>query len=152
MSWYHGGIPGLKPGDLIEPGHERKQHDGCPWCEARAQGEAFNGMDGPSLHPDRVYASCSRLYARFHASLYGHGDLYRVEPIGVWRASQEDSMPSITAPAFQVAAVLDRAVELTMTERRRLTREWREADRAAGLTEPPFAYLEEYKTLGLRPS
>lgn len=130
---FHGGVPGLRAGDLIEPGHERRTHDGCPWCEARARGEAGpGGIDGPSHRPDRVYATTSRLYARHHASLWGRGDLYRIEPLGDLEPSTEDSIESFTAPALRVAAVLDRAVLLTDTERRRLFREWTAADKARG--------------------
>ncbi|MBF6416924.1 hypothetical protein [Nocardia cyriacigeorgica] len=128
---FHGGIPGLRPGDLIEPGHERNPHPGCPWCEARAKGEAHHGIDGPSQHPDRVYATTSRIYALHYASLYGRGDLYRVNPVGELERSTEDTIETWTAPAFQVAAVLDRAVLLTPTQRRRLFREWTAADHAA---------------------
>lgn len=127
---YHGGVPGLRVGDLLEPGHERPRRDGCPWCEARSKGEAHLGIDGPSRHPDRVYATTSRLYAKHSASLYGRGDLYRVEPVGEATRSTEDSIESWTAPKFRVIAVLDQMVLLTDRERRRLWREWRIADRA----------------------
>lgn len=129
---FHGGVPGLRPGDLIKPGHERRPHDGCPWCEARANGEAHHGIDGPSAETDRVYATGNRLYAKFHASLWGLGDLYSVDPVGEVRASQEDSIPTVTAPALRVVSVADRAVRLTDKERRRLYREWTAADRAVG--------------------
>lgn len=129
--FFHGGVPSLHVGDLIEPGHDRKTHDGCPWCEARARGEAFAGMDGPSAHSDRVYFTTSRLYAKHYASLWGRGDLYRVEPVGEVVTSSEDSVQSFTAPAVRVVSVLDRAVLLTMSERRRLFREWGKADAAA---------------------
>lgn len=129
--YYHGGVPYLRPGDLIGPGHDRRTHDGCPWCEARADGGAHLGIDGPSGEPDRVYATTSRLYAKHYASLWGRGDLYRVDPVGEATPSTEDTFPSITAPALRVVAVLDRAVLLTMTERRRLGREWHAADIAA---------------------
>ena len=128
---FHGGVPGLRPGDLIEPGHERRAHDGCPWCEARARGEAHVGLDGPSEHRDRVYATTNRLYAKYYASLWGRGDLYRVDPVGTAERSTEDTIESWHAPAFRVVAVLDRAVLLTVSERRRLFREWGEADAAA---------------------
>ena len=129
MNLFHGGVPDLKPGDLIEPGHERRVHEGCPWCEARAAGGAGPlGIDGPSVERDRVYATSSRLYAKHYASLWGRGDLYRVEPVGDARPSAEDTMPAITAPALRVVSVLDRAVLLTMSERRRLAREWGAAD------------------------
>lgn len=126
--FFHGGVPGLNVGDLIEPGHDRKTHDGCPWCEARARGEAFSGIDGPSRESDRVYFTTSRLYAKHYASLWGRGDLYRVEPVGDVTVSAEDTMESFTAPSVRVAAILDRAVLLTMSERRRLFREWYESD------------------------
>lgn len=130
---FHGGVPGLRVGDLVEPGHERNLHEGCPWCEARAKGETGpGGIDSPSYRPDRVYATTSRLYARYHASLWGRGDLYRVEPLDALEPSAEDSIESYTAPALQVAAVLDRAVRLTGSERRRLYRQWTAADKAAG--------------------
>jgi hypothetical protein len=129
MAFYHGGVDGLRVGDILQPSHSRKSHDGCPWCEARANGEAHLGLDGPSQRAE-VYFTPNRLYARFHASLYGRGDLYRVEPIGEPRLSTEDSIETWTAPTARVAAVIDRAVELTWSERRRLERVWADADKA----------------------
>ena len=131
-AWWHGGVPDLRPGDLIEPGHERATHDGCTWCEARANGEAGPGdIDGPSKEQDRVYVTSHRLYAKHHASLWGRGDLYRVEPVGDVEASSEDTIETVVCSAARVVAVYDRAVLLTMTERRRLWREWGEADARA---------------------
>ena len=125
--YYHGGVDGLRPGDLLLPGHPRKSHDGCPWCAARENGEAHLGMDGPSQLP-AVYFSTVRLYAKYHASLYGRGDLYRVEPVGDVVRSVEDSLDSWAAPAARIVSVLDRAVLLTNTERRKLSRIWEAAD------------------------
>lgn len=131
MRLFHGGAPGLRRGDLITPGHDRTHHDGCPWCEARANGEAHHGIDGPSQRPDRVYATTHRLYAKHYASLYGRGDLYRVEPVGDVERSTEDTIETWCATALRVIAVIDRAVLLTPYERRRLFREWGESDKAA---------------------
>lgn len=128
---FHGGIPGLRVGDIIEPGHDRHPHPGCPWCEARANGDAYRGIDGPSLDSDRVYCTTNRLYAKHYASLWGRGDLYRVEPVGPLVESTEDTVESFKAHALRVVAVYERAVRLTNTERRRLWREWGAADRAA---------------------
>lgn len=125
---FHGGVPGLRVGDMIEPGNDRRHHDGCAWCEARQKGEAHLGMDGPSQHADRVYMTTHRLYAKHYASLWGRGDLYRVEPVGELERSTEDTVETFMASAARVVAVLDRAVLLTMSERRRLYREWGEAD------------------------
>lgn len=131
MRLWHGGVPGLRVGDLLHPGHERRSHDGCPWCEARAAGEAGpGGLDGPCKRDGRVYLTTHRLYAKHYASLWGRGDLYRVEPVGQVEKSTEDSIDTWTAPAARVLATYDRAVQLTMTERRRLVREWGDADQA----------------------
>lgn len=129
VRFFHGGIPGLRVGDLLEPGHDRRTHDNCKWCEARAHGGAYLGMDGPSRRTDRIYFTTHRLYAKHYASLWGRGDLYRVEPVGDVERSTEDTIETFTAPAARVAAVLDRAVQLTHPERRRLQRHWAAADR-----------------------
>ena len=125
---FHGGAPGLRPGDLVEPGHERKAHPGCAWCTARTRGELTAATDGLSEHQDRVYLTPERLYARYYASLYGRGDLYRVEPVGELERSTEDTVETWTVPAARIVAVLDRAVLLTRSERRRLYRLWGNAD------------------------
>lgn len=130
-AWWHGGVPGLKPGDLVVPGHERRAHDGCPWCEARAAGAAGpGGIDGPSREVG-VYVTRHRLYAKHYASLWGLGDLYRVEPVGDVTRSVEDSFETVVCSAARVVAVADRAVRLTWKERRRLARDWGAADLAA---------------------
>lgn len=129
---WHGGVPGLRPGDTITPGHTRKTHPGCPWCAAREAGHAGpGGIDPPSRHQDRVYVTTHRDYARLYASLYGRGDLYRVNPVGDLVPSEEATIESFTCPAAVVTAVYDRAVLLTWTQRRSLVRYWAEADKSA---------------------
>ncbi len=133
---WHGGAPDLRPGQLIQPGHTRRQHDGCAYCQARAAGHAVIAPDGslidpPTGQPDRVYLTTDRNYARFYASLYGRGDLYRAQPIGPAQASTEDHFETYIAPAALVLTVVERAVLLTPGQRRRLQREWAEADRRA---------------------
>ena len=129
MRLFHGGVPGLRTGDLIEPGHERKVDDGCAWCAARA--ELPPSQDGLALQVGRVYLTPERAYARYYASLYGRGDLYRVEPVGELVRSTEDTFETWTATAARVVAAVDRAVLLTQGERRRLYRLWGAADAAA---------------------
>lgn len=129
MRLFHGGVPGLRAGDLIEPGHERKVHDGCAWCAARA--ELPPSADGLALQVGRVYLTPERVYARYYASLYGRGDLYRAEPVGELVRSTEDTFETWTATAARVVAAVDRAVLLTQGERRRLYRLWGAADAAA---------------------
>jgi hypothetical protein len=123
--YYHGGVPGLAIGDLLEPGHSRDhRHPGCPWCAAHERGDAHLGADGPSRRPGRVYMTEDREYARYHASLYGRGDLYMVEPVGELEPSDEDSFPTAVAPAARVLAVLARGVLLSMPQRRRIAERW----------------------------
>lgn len=137
--YWHGGIPGLRVGELIEPGHERAIKDGCPICEGRvttfivppfdeARKAGTAAIDAPSAHADRIYITTDRLYAKHYASLYGRGDLYRVEPIGDLLRSTEDSYETYAVTAARVVSVYDRAVLLTWSERRRLYREWGQAD------------------------
>jgi len=130
---WHGGAPDLRPGDTLDGNHERKIHDGCPWCAAR-EAERAGGprplIDGLSRNTG-VYMTTERLYAKCYASLYGRGDLYRVEPIDTPQRSTEDTFPTWWSPAARIVAVVDRAVLLTPSERRRLQRDWARADAAA---------------------
>ena len=126
---WHGGVPGLRPGDLITPGHHRLGITGCPICAGRDAGNT-NQIDPPSRRPDKIYLTTSREYARHYASLWGRGDLYRVEPVGDLTRSTEDTIESYTAPAARVIAVYARAVLLTWTQRRAIVREWAAADHA----------------------
>jgi len=126
---FHGGVAGLAIADLLEPGHTRdNRHPGCPVCEARARGETYRvggrSMDPPSSRPDRVYLTTERLYALFHASLYGRGDLYIAEPIGAVDPSTEDPFPAFYAESARVIAVPQRAVVLRQSERRKLYLAW----------------------------
>ncbi|MFD3452763.1 hypothetical protein ACFWVC_11310 [Streptomyces sp. NPDC058691] len=135
MRYFHGGVPGLRPGDLITP-HPPRAVDGCAICEARTQGltATLNGqpIDPPNGRPDRVYIATDRDYGRFYASLSWYGDLYTVEPVGEMKPSTEDHFPTWCVPAARVVSVYVRAVRLTPGQRRSLLRRWTEADRAAG--------------------
>jgi hypothetical protein len=120
---WHGGAPGLRPGDLIEPrpdGDTRHLVDGCPTCQAMARGETYEG--GP--RPDRVYVTADREYARLYAAGYPRGGLYRVEAIGDLEETTgvDDPVPSWAVPAARVLAVYDAVVRLTPAEARRLAR------------------------------
>lgn len=126
MKLYHGGVAGLRPGDVIEP-HETKRFDDCPTCQA--------GGDASHL-PDRVFATPVRLYAKHFASKWGHGWLYSVEAVGELVRSEMDSFESYHAAMFRVVGVCEREVLLTMSERRRLMRLWTEADKSAGVYTP----------------
>lgn len=124
---WHGGIDGLKPGDLLLPSPP-KLVDGCAICVAHAAGKEVtvggHAIDPRTAHPDRVYLTSDREYARFYASKYVFGDLYRIEPVGDLEWSTEDPFPTWKATAGRVVAVYERAVRLTDSQRRRLLRRW----------------------------
>lgn len=130
--YFHGGIPGLKPGDLITP-HPANVVDGCTICAAKAAGqqpvvEGLGIVDPLTERTDRVYVTDDREYARFYASKYPRGDLYVVEPVGEVEPSTEDHFPSWSVPAARVRTVYDRYVRLTDKQRRSLLRRWTAAD------------------------
>ena len=129
MKLYHGGAPGFRPGGLITP-HEAKRVDGCPWCESGAD---------DSHRPDRVFATTMRLYGRYYASKWIRGTLYIVRPNDDMEPSAEDPFETYCAPSFTVVSVCEREIELTMGQRRRLLRLWKEADLAHGLDIGPMA-------------
>lgn len=140
MRLYHGGTPGLRPGEVITP-HEAKRIDGCPWCESGAD---------DTHRPDRVFATTFRLYGRYYASKYVLGWLYRVEERDGMELSDGDPFETYHAGGFTVLSVLDRAVQLTPTERRRLLRLWKEADEARGMPKNVTADIELERMIGGR--
>lgn len=130
---WHGGAPGLAPGDVIIP-HEPNYVDGCKVCEQKRAGQqprlpGLPGIVDPLTgHPDRVYITSDREYARWYASKHPTGDLYVVEPVGELEASTEDPFPSWKVPAARVLTVYSRAVRLTDGQRRTLGNRWGRAD------------------------
>lgn len=130
--YWHGGAPGLVPGDMItprRPDDTRHLHalGECATCDARRAGGplAFDDND-----PTMVYITTARDYARLYASGYPRGSLYVVEPVGEmvdrWReGTGEDCEPSWGVPAARVLLVYDRLVSLTPKEVGRLERRWK---------------------------
>lgn len=135
VRYFHGGIPDLNRGDLIKP-HPPRIVDGCPICVARAAGKnltvpGLGVVDPATKHPDRVYVSTDRDYARFYASKFWLGDLYVVEPVGDVVASVEDPFPSFTCEGARILSIVSRAVRLTDRQRTTLTNKWKRRDEAA---------------------
>ena len=113
MRLWHGGVPGLRAGDLITaPLTDRTEHliDGCPVCEARRAGKPMSGDDAD---PARVYVTTDREYARLYAAGWPRGDLYRVEAVGeMVPTGDADAAPSWAVESARVIAVYDRCVTL----------------------------------------
>ena len=122
--YYHGGPPGLHPGDVITPrpaGDTSHLLDGCPTCEARRAGTPLPDDD---LNPSLVYVTTDRDYASIYAAGYPRGGLYRVETDGPLTESP-DPVPSWGVPSARVAAVLDPLVRLSSHDVRRFARRYR---------------------------
>lgn len=77
-----------------------------------------------------MYCTPDRLYARFHASMYGRGNVYQVRPADcTLTRSGEDSVESYRCDRLKVVRVVDVHVTLTWKERRKLARKWAKADK-----------------------
>lgn len=146
MTYYHGGVAGLRVGDTITPGVDgnRRHNPRCPICVARNTG-AHAPLD-PAPQHDGVYITTDREYGRHYASL-ADGDLYVVTPEGPLVASTEDRFPTWIAPTARVTAVYDRAVRLTGAQRRRLLARWIDADAAAEGHQPQTSLADRRRTV-----
>lgn len=121
--YWHGGAPGLKPGDLVTPrseGDTRHLVDGCPTCEAMRSHDRPGGL----ARPDRIYVTTEREYARLYAAGYPRGGLYQVEPIGEMEdvTGVDDPVPSWAVTSARVLVVYDALVILSTSQYRRLIR------------------------------
>ncbi|MFD8820826.1 hypothetical protein ACFV1C_00405 [Streptomyces sp. NPDC059605] len=135
VRYFHGGVPGLNPGDLLVP-HPPAVVDGCPICIAKAAGQqpvvpGLGNIDPLTARPDRLYVTTDREYARFYASKCWLGDLYVVEPKGEVERSAEDFFPTWCVEEAVVVSVVSRAVRLSDKQRRTLLRRWAGMESAA---------------------
>jgi hypothetical protein len=121
---WHGGVPDLRPGDLIIPqAADAGRHlvDGCPTCEARRDGRPLSDDDN---NPHWVYVTTNREYARLYAHGYPRGALYQVEAIGELhdRTGTHDPHPSWGVEAARVLTVYDPVVIVSPNQQRRWLR------------------------------
>ena len=117
---YHGGAPDLQPGDSIEPGHSRDNHDDYPICRARRE-KGADAIEGTG-HPEQVYCTRYRDYAALYASMYGKGDVYQVRPVGELEASDEDFDGCYRCDRLVIVRAVERHVTLTPKRRRKVIR------------------------------
>lgn len=125
--YFHGGKPGLKPGDMLTE-HEPNYVDGCAICETKRRG-GNPVIDSNPIHKG-VYFTTDREYARFYASKYPRGDLYSVQPAGpILMAGDEDPFETAVCEVVMVRGLVQRDVRLDNGQRRRLLRRWADSDR-----------------------
>lgn len=118
---WHGGPPGLRPGDVIAPDPDRTAHlvDGCHICEARRQGQPHADDDND---PSMVYVTTDREYARLYAAGWPRGDLYVVQTDAPLDTPSNDPVPSWAVPSCRVVSVYDRCVTLSKSQLRRMVK------------------------------
>jgi hypothetical protein len=140
VTLYHGGVPGLKPGELLLP-------------PATTGAACKSDMGHDDLHRrDRVYMIASEPIGRYYAAVYacqhpdgrrtvGGGDVYRVEPVGEARPDPDGHAHcglSWEVPAARVVGVVARAVEFTVPQA-----ELEQFQAFHGITAPVLAALGE---------
>ena len=105
MQYFHGGVPGLKPGDAILPPDESgTDHTLSQYVtdERAAHGR----------RRDVIYMTTGRQVARGYAAFYPDGALYEVAPVGPVVADLDCSTPGLSwqAAAATVVSVVDPVV------------------------------------------
>jgi len=106
MTYFHGGYPGLKPGDLVLP-PDRSGTD-------RRLSATVAELGGPAhaQRTDLVYLTTDRQVARAYAAFYPDGALYNVIAASPVDPDPDCEMPGLSwqCPYGIVAAVLDPVV------------------------------------------
>jgi hypothetical protein len=106
MTYFHGGIPGLKPGGWLLPPDESGTDRTLSAIAAEHDGPAY------ATRTDLVYVTTGRDIARAFAAFYPDGALYRVEPDGDLAPDPDSSVPGLSwqCPRARIAAVIDPVV------------------------------------------
>lgn len=116
MTYFHGGFPGLKPGDLILPPDKTGT--------SRTLSQYVAEMNGPehARRTDLVYLTTDRQIARAYAAFYPDGALY-----AAIAASPVDPDPDCTAPGVSWQcpyAVVAQVVDPVVLFRSRTPQRW----------------------------
>lgn len=103
VRYFHGGVPGLVPGDLLLP----------PVATGTTRTLTADVLEmGGQARRDRVYVTTGREVARVYAALFLDGALYEVEPVGELVADPDCLEPGVSweVPAARVLRVVDPVV------------------------------------------
>lgn len=106
MRYFHGGIPDLRPGDLILPPDKTG-------TDHRLSAYITDADRAPhARRTDVVYLTAARNVARVFAALYPDGALYQVEPCGPVEPDPDCLTPEASwqCAAARVVAVVDAVV------------------------------------------
>ncbi len=96
--WFHGGVPGLQVGDVIE----------CPDVHGSSYGLAAWTPSGSThgTRSDVVYVTTIQNEARVFAAFYPDGALYRVEPIDTVGPDPDSPDTALMCRRARIDAVL----------------------------------------------
>jgi hypothetical protein len=101
IRYFHGGVPGLRSGDLLLP----------PAATGTARALTTElGHLGTFARSDRVYLTTDRAAARAFAACYPDGALYVVEPVGDVEPDPDAPKVSIRCGQAVVTSVYDPVV------------------------------------------
>lgn len=103
VRYFHGGVPGLRTGDLVRPPADTGVERTCTAHVVAMGGQA---------RADRVYVTSARDVARVFAALYPDGALYQVEPVGELVPDPDCRSVGVSweVPAARVVRVVDPVV------------------------------------------
>ncbi|MDX3575932.1 hypothetical protein [Streptomyces sp. FL07-04A] len=106
--YFHGGYPGLKPGDLILPPDQTGTEHRLSATSAEL------GAPAHATRTDVVYLTTGRDIAKVYAAFYPDGALYEVQPDGDLHPDPDCTVPGVSyqAPAARILRVTDPAVLL----------------------------------------
>jgi hypothetical protein len=106
MPYFHGGFPGLRPGDQLLPPDRTGTERTLSGIAAELGGPAH------ACRTDVVYVTTLRDAARVYAAFYPDGALYQVQPQGELEPDPDCLEPGISwqCPAAEVLQVVDPVV------------------------------------------
>lgn len=101
---WHGGVPGLKVGDLLRPVSETDTEHSLTRYAARV------GLNRDHVRQDRVHLTSDRAVARAYAAAYPNGALYVAEPIGETEPDPDAPEIALRCPQARITAAYDPCV------------------------------------------
>lgn len=104
IRYWHGGFPGLRPGDLILPATESGA------TNTLTGHGPIPGYDADHVRPDRVHLTTERASAKAFAAAYPDGALYQAEPIGEVEPDPDAPDEAIRCERARVVTVYDPCV------------------------------------------